>query len=166
MFTKTLGLSDLFSRCRLNAAFYRITVLALCTLTSPHIYSSELSPFTSDGCSAFPDGTIKQNTLWLNCCRAHDLAYWKGGTYKQRVDADNELKACVGKAGEPHIGIIMLVGVRVGGTPFFPTTFRWGYGWKYPRVYGELTAHELEQIKKASPSYSSSPDTTSPFLPE
>jgi len=47
--------------------------------------SSELKPFTTDGCSAFPDGTFKQNELWLSCCVAHDYAYWQGGTYSQRV---------------------------------------------------------------------------------
>jgi len=41
----------------------------------------------------------------------------------------------------------MLAGVRVGGTPFLPTSFRWGYGRVYPKFYGELTKKELEQIK-------------------
>ena len=41
----------------------------------------------------------------------------------------------------------MLAGVRVGGSPFFPTTFRWGYGWEYPRFYGELSDEELDKIK-------------------
>ena len=41
----------------------------------------------------------------------------------------------------------MLAGVRVGGTPFLPTKFRWGYGWPYPRFYGELTTDELQQVK-------------------
>jgi hypothetical protein len=41
----------------------------------------------------------------------------------------------------------MLAGVRVGGTPFLPTTFRWGYGWPYPKLYGELSENELEQVR-------------------
>ena len=34
-----------------------------------------MQPFTNDGCSAFPDGTLSQRTLWLQCCTAHDRAY-------------------------------------------------------------------------------------------
>jgi hypothetical protein len=110
-----------------------------------------LQPFSSDGCSAFPEGTSQQNTLWLTCCTAHDHQYWKGGTYQQRLESDKALKACVTQVGEPEIALLMLAGVRVGGTPFFPTSFRWGYGWPYPRFYGELTDEEIEQIKKLSP---------------
>lgn len=103
-------------------------------------------PFTSDGCSSFPDGTFQENELWLGCCRAHDYAYWRGGSYQQRLDADKELKACVERLGQPKIALLMLVGVRVGGTPFVPTGFRWGYGWPYPRMYGALSEQELEQL--------------------
>lgn len=109
-----------------------------------------LKPFTSDGCSAFPNGTFKQKELWLSCCTAHDIAYWKGGTYEQRLTADQELKLCVEKVGEPQIAALMLAGVRVGGTPYFPTSFRWGYGWPYPKLYGELTPEELKQVKALS----------------
>ena len=41
----------------------------------------------------------------------------------------------------------MLAGVRVGGSPYFPTSFRWGYGWPYPRWYRTLSESELKQIK-------------------
>lgn len=109
--------------------------------------ASELKPFTSDGCSAFPNGTPEQKELWLKCCTAHDYDYWKGGTYEQRLASDKALKSCVAQVGEPGIALVMLAGVRVGGTPFLPTTFRWGYGWSYPRFYGELTEDELQQIK-------------------
>jgi len=59
------------------------------------LVSSEIKPFTSDGCSAFPNGTLEQNQLWLHCCSAHDFAYWKGGSYEQREAADQKLKSCV-----------------------------------------------------------------------
>ncbi len=112
--------------------------------------ADELKPFTSDGCSAFPEGTLKQNQLWLSCCEQHDLAYWKGGTYQQRLDADKVLRSCVENVGEQEIAILMLAGVRVGGTPFLPTEFRWGYGWSYPRFYGELNEDELKQVERLS----------------
>lgn len=110
-------------------------------------YAENIKPFTSDGCSAFPDGTFSQNKLWLSCCTIHDYAYWQGGTYEQRLSADNALNQCVAKVGEPNIATLMLAGVRVGGTPYFPTQFRWGYGWSYPRFYQPLTETEKNQIK-------------------
>ncbi len=60
-----------------------------------------IKPFTTDGCSAFPDGSPTENTVWLSCCEAHDLAYWKGGTRKQRAAADEELEQFVSDVGEP-----------------------------------------------------------------
>lgn len=115
------------------------------------IDAAELTPFTSDGCSAFPDGTLFQKQLWLKCCTAHDYRYWKGGSYQERIAADKALKSCVAKVGEPEIALLMLAGVRVGGTPYLPTSFRWGYGWKYPKFYGKLTKKELLLIKETSP---------------
>lgn len=110
------------------------------------VHAAELKPFESDGCSAFPDGTPLQQQLWLHCCVAHDLAYWKGGTYTERLQVDRELQACVHGVGEPEIARLMLEGVRVGGTPWLPTRFRWGYGWPWPRGYRALSAEELDQV--------------------
>lgn len=110
-------------------------------------FAENLQLFTSDGCSAFPDGSVSQKELWLECCTAHDLAYWQGGSYSERMNADLELHECVNKVGEEEIALLMLAGVRVGGSPFFPTAFRWGYGWSYPKFYGELTDQELQQVK-------------------
>lgn len=105
-----------------------------------------INPFNSDGCSLFPDGTLRQQTLWLSCCEAHDRAYWQGGTYQQRIAADLALQQCVDQVGEPEIAQIMLAGVRVGGSPYWPTSFRWGYGWPFGRGYQPLSAAELELI--------------------
>ncbi|BFM13951.1 hypothetical protein R50073_01340 [Maricurvus nonylphenolicus] len=127
-----------------------ISALTSSLLLAVHAFASELKPFTSDGCSAFPDGTFAQNELWLACCTAHDYAYWQGGTYEERKEADIALQQCVAQVGEEEIALLMLAGVRVGGTPFLPTTFRWGYGWPYPRLYGQLTAHEREQVNSVS----------------
>lgn len=120
--------------------------LAFLTVSCP-LFSAELKPFTSDGCSVFPDGTLVQQQLWLDCCTAHDLAYWQGGSEQDRERADLELQTCVSELGEPDVAALMLLGVRVGGTPYLPTSFRWGYGWPYPRAYGPLSTSELEQVK-------------------
>ncbi|MCC4834483.1 hypothetical protein LMH66_17695 [Shewanella sp. 10N.7] len=116
-------------------------------ISSFTVHAEQIKPFTSDGCSVFPDGTFSQNELWLSCCTAHDYDYWQGGTFKQRLESDRRLKQCVAKVGEPHIANIMLAGVRVGGSPYFPTTYRWGYGWPYPRGYKVLSISEKQQIK-------------------
>lgn len=136
---------------------YRLPLLLrllTCTLLTTQLHTpvraGELEPFTSDGCSAFPDGTLEHNELWLDCCTAHDFAYWKGGTYAEREAADRELERCVASQGKPEIGKLMLAGVRVGGTPYLPTSFRWGYGWRYPRFYGALSDAERAQVEVAS----------------
>ncbi|WP_444910661.1 FAD-binding oxidoreductase [Microbulbifer sp. TRSA005] len=108
----------------------------------------EIQEFHSDGCSIFPDGTLEQSELWLDCCYAHDHAYWKGGSNSQRQEADRDLEVCVAKTGEREVALLMLVGVRVDGTLFLPTSFRWGYGWPYLRGYKALTEEELDAIEQ------------------
>ena len=126
-----------------------ITAIAMNVFVSA--YANTLQPFQSDGCSAFPDGTMAQQKLWLKCCQQHDLAYWQGGTEKQRQQADKALQQCVAQTGEEEVALIMLAGVRVGGSPHLPTPFRWGYGWPYPRPYGELTEEEKKQVQALTP---------------
>ncbi len=127
---------------------YFLASLLLLTVAAQ---ASDLRPFESDGCSSFPDGTFQQSELWLSCCTDHDYAYWQGGTYQDRVAADSALQSCVVSVGEPEVALIMLMGVRVGGTPFLPTRFRWGYGWPYLRGYKALSDKELEQVESLSP---------------
>jgi hypothetical protein len=109
--------------------------------------ASEIKPFTSDGCSIFPDGTSDQQSLWLDCCIRHDINYWKGGNYEDRLNADLSLEQCVNRLGESQVANIMLSGVRVGGSPYFPTSLRWGYGWPFPRGYKALSSKEQLQVK-------------------
>ena len=112
---------------------------------------ADIQPFTSDGCSAFPDGTVSQKELWLDCCIEHDTAYWRGGTYEERLTADEALANCVADVGEPEIAELMLAGVRVGGTPYLPTRFRWGYGWPFFRGYKALSDDEQAQAAIGDP---------------
>jgi len=124
-----------------------LTFLALTCLAGA-VAAEDLAPFTTDGCSDFPNGTPSQQSLWLDCCIRHDLAYWKGGTREERLAADQALQSCVTQAGEPEIADIMLAGVRVGGSPYFPTSYRWGYGWPYRRGYRPLSDAEREQVSR------------------
>jgi len=117
-----------------------------CT-TPGSIKPTDLKDFKSDACSMFPEGTKEEKNLWCHCCLEHDKVYWKGGTSRERKEADNVLKKCVKKAGEEKIAQLMLTGVRVGGTPYLPSQFRWGYGWPYLRGYKDVSVkmEEYEQ---------------------
>lgn len=123
-----------------------------------------LAAFRSDGCSGFPDGTWSQNQLWLNCCRQHDWEYWQGGTETQRQASDQALEHCVAAVGEPDIAQLMLAGVRVGGSPYLPTDFRWGYGWPYGRGYQPLSKREQHQVEQLTARLDWTP--TSPHVKE
>lgn len=110
-----------------------------------------LKAFTTDGCSSFPDGTFNDRQLFLACCTLHDFAYWQGGTVEQRLQADQSFSHCISELGYPDLAKMMFLGVRVGGYPYWPTPFRWGYGWPYPKGYGALTEHEKEQVEQLTP---------------
>ncbi len=90
-------------------------------------------PFRFDGCSMFPDGD------WVACCQRHDFAYWCGGSAADRSAADRELERCVAEK-HPALGPLMWAGVRVGGGPWVPAWFRWGFGHDYPACYTDAAA--------------------------
>ena len=120
--------------------------LAVLLLAGTSTLANDLAMFSTDGCSAFPEGSLEEAERWQDCCIAHDLAYWAGGSYADRSGADEALAECVADTGEPAIAKLMLAGVRAGGSPFWPTTFRWGYGWRYWRGYAPLTDAEKELV--------------------
>ena len=102
-----------------------------------------LRPFTTDGCSRCPDSSLIKGKDWGPCCVAHDRAYWRGGTAEERRKADEALRACVQQRnGDGRLSTLMHRGVRIGGSPYWPTRFRWGYGWGYGRYYRSLTPAE------------------------
>ena len=105
----------------------------------------QLSPFSSDGCSLFPDSSIITGADWCTCCFEHDIAYWKGGTEAEREAADRALQACVeARTGNTVLARAMYEGVQAGGSPYFYNWYRWGYGWSYERKYQALTPSELK----------------------
>jgi hypothetical protein len=111
----------------------------------------QLTPFWTDACTAFPDGTPDDPTLWQHCCVEHDLKYWAGGTLEQKADADGDLFNCVSDTGQPVIAALMVAGVAVGGTPFLPTFYRWGYGWPKLRGFAPLSQDEEMQVHELTP---------------
>ena len=133
-------------------------LLVLLALSLPHVSAASgdegrINDFTTDGCSRFPDHSLISNDDWCHCCVAHDLAYWRGGTAEERLAADETLRTCVEKATRNRaLADLMFTGVRAGGGPYFYTSYRWGYGWKYGRNYTPLTPaeQELADVRQAA----------------
>lgn len=129
-------------------------VLSGCGTPPPAQASAPMAPFTTDGCSMFPDHSPSGKADWCVCCVAHDLAYWRGGSADERARADAELEHCVRTAsGDARLARTMLAGVRVGGSPYYPTSYRWGYGWPYGRGYAPLSRDEEDQAERLRARY-------------
>ena len=113
-----------------------------------------LKPFSSDGCSLFPDSSTITSHDWCDCCLQHDMAYWRGGTAEQREEADQLLRQCVAnKTGNSALATLMYEGVRVGGSPYFNTWYRWAYGWRTDRNYQALTESENKLAERLMAEY-------------
>lgn len=108
-----------------------------CGTSSTQQSSMELKPFSSDGCSSFPDGTLSRPDAWKHCCYEHDKSYWPGGTRSARLAADQQLASCVAGEGYPLTAKLIYAGVRIGGIPYLPTPFRWGFGRPWFHAYDE-----------------------------
>ena len=108
-----------------------------CLLSGQNGRIQPLRPFATDGCSAFPDAEWSQA-----CCVEHDIAYWCGGDASARRAADAELGRCVAERKNAFMGWLMEAGVRFGGHPIFPTSYRWGYGHAYRPFYPSAVADD------------------------
>lgn len=129
-------------------------VLLCATVLLVGCASSGLKPFSSDGCSLFPDRALIGKADWCECCELHDMAYWRGGTAQQREAADKALRDCVlKKTNNKVLAETMYEGVRVGGSPYFYTWYRWGYGWSYGRDYQPLTLEEMANAERQVKEY-------------
>lgn len=133
--------------------FFLFVLLSLILLPTLYVWQTSppnLQPFTTDGCSIFPDGDLADPTRWQDCCVAHDYSYWQGGTAMQKDIADLTLEECVADKSSVKLGMAAELVVSFGGSAYLPTWFRWGYGWPYPRGYKELTKQEVEEISEMS----------------
>jgi hypothetical protein len=139
---------------------YWLIFLLIVIVTGPSFAQSgrvhELKPFATDGCSLWMDGTLAQPNLWRHCCVAHDLDYWQGGSKAQRQRSDERILACVKEAQGSGMANYMYKNILWGGSPYWMTTYRWGYGWNYldglvPRGYKTPTPEEQQLIDQAMP---------------
>ena len=96
-----------------------------------------------DGCSGGMSKTwrkvLGKNPPWEGCCDVHDQPYARGGSWLDRLIADIELLACMWKGGHPFWALVMFIGVRIGGVPFLPTPWRWGFNTKRYWYTDDLT---------------------------
>jgi hypothetical protein len=61
-----------------------------------------------------------------------------GRSEADRAAADQFLKQCLNKK-KSFFASLFYLGTRVGGGPWLPTPWRWGYGWEdWPRGYESL----------------------------
>src|SRR5690606_25154036 len=116
----------------------------------------QLKPFVTDGCSMMLDGLPDDSIRWRHCCVAHDKDYWLGGTETERRESDKRIGVCISEAAAPLLGDWVEGNVRWGGSPYWPTTYRWGYGWPFwngltPRGYKVLTEEEQAQAEVLIP---------------
>jgi hypothetical protein len=103
--------------------------------TASHLDKPPL-PFPDDGCSCAPDGNFRQ------CCEAHDRAYYQGGSKEQRKQADREFRQCIRDKGHAILDDIYYFGARVGGVPWLPTAWRWGFGYPFKKGHRGYTEPE------------------------
>lgn len=96
-------------------------------------------PFTTDGCSGGMSWLFMLCTgkppPWQQLCVEHDRKYWAGGSRLARRNADQALLAAMITRGNVWWGLAMYVAVRAGGHPLLPFSWRWGYGYGWPRGY-------------------------------
>jgi hypothetical protein len=150
-----------------------MAVLAVLSLSSSAYaegvsVSALMHPFTTDGCSSWPDGWPGNETQWRHCCVLHDVRYWMGGTRVERKAADHELGRCIGASDNSQLtkimGELMAKGVRVGGEPGLPFTWRWGYGWKVDRGYAPLSDDEKRLVNQFLPQHPLAVQVTNPGI--
>lgn len=93
-----------------------------------------MSSFISNGCSDCKLSTLfwifqRELPQRMNIyCMEHDYAYWKGGSYADRLAADKLLRMRIADAGFHWIGQLYYMGVRAFGGRYWPRAKRWGYG--------------------------------------
>lgn len=133
---------------KIFALSFLAVVIMSCQSAKYLFYPERILPFRSDGCTMSPDEVPSKGYDFLECCVKHDFAYWQGGTFEQKSEADLVFKACISERSTPEIGDIYYGAVRIGGGPQFDTSFRWGYGWISRRSYDPLNHAEKKSVEE------------------
>lgn len=124
-----------------------VLTLVLLSWSSWGMSSENVKLFTTDFCTAYPEGTRAKPDLWKHCCVEHDLYFWAGGSLDERKAADLNLKSCVEKTGEVEQARLIYLAVSVGGSsPIRFRTRQWGNAWPSRARYLSLTENETALI--------------------
>ena len=57
------------------------------------------------------------------------------------------------KTGNADLAELMYQAVRGGGAPYYPTWYRWGYGWPLGRGYKPLSKSEKKEVEEKLKKY-------------
>lgn len=129
------------------------------------IFTGDLGPFLSDGCTFFPEGPRRDPDRWAICCYEHDLRFWAGGSKASRKRADERLKACVAERGSDATALLMYLGVRLGR--FSPRKIpgkTWGNAWATHGGYRDLSETDVERILQELRQYEVPADIEARFI--
>ncbi|MBY0515635.1 MAG: hypothetical protein K2P81_01915 [Bacteriovoracaceae bacterium] len=117
------------------------------SLLSSSLYAGQMRTFATDGCTMAPDGTVYRRGLWHECCVAHDLRFWGGGTKEERILADKSLKQCVTDKAGVVIANLFFAGVRAGSaSPWKIPSKKWGNAWFDLAGYRKLSEIEIQEL--------------------
>jgi hypothetical protein len=124
-----------------------ITLMIFMFFSLSDVHAQDPIRFSSDGCTLSPDGTMREPEKWKECCVAHDLSLWGGGTKSERKLADLALKSCLEVKANKLIAQIYWIGVRLGNlSPWKIPTKRWGNAWGENAGYRNLSHDEIELL--------------------
>ena len=123
--------------------------LAAGLLFSVNLYASQsIKPFETDYCTMFMEGT------WGHCCLEHDLRYWIGGTKKEQLQSDIQLRSCVAESGGDFMANAIYYAVRAGHYSPVKHKYKWSWGWGPKEDFGKLSSEQkrlaTEEIRRSS----------------
>jgi hypothetical protein len=128
-------------------------IVSFLIFASADVHAEEMRSFATDGCTMSPEGTFSKPKLWRECCVAHDLRFWGGGTKAERNFADAKLKACVRKKAGATVANIFFTGVRIGRlAPWKIPKMRWSNAWPGQPPYRPLTEEQIHTLLDLLPS--------------
>lgn len=128
------------------------------TMLSISVGAKELKSFKTDYCTMFMDGN------WGHCCLAHDLKYWIGGTKKEQLESDMDLKSCVESAAGEVIANLMYHAVRAGHHSPVKSPYKWSWGWGEDSQFDELTREEKKKAAQEIRRSELDPETVEAFI--
>lgn len=126
-----------------------LIVAVFLSMNSLFAEEAKLNSFDTDYCTNYPEGTKQEPDLWKHCCLMHDMYFWAGGTRKDRLKADQELKSCIEETGASQIARVVYLAVRAGSySPIKYPDKKWNNGWSDRPDFRPLSNQEIHLIEQ------------------